>query len=181
MLLTMFAAAIIMGIIIGFVTARVASGDLSSASSVSISWNEMARRSQHSSGRWPTGYLPTWLGGLVGGIVGGLIGRQALSAYVDAFPRPGFDDLGVLLVGTPLAALVGAGLGVWGILRLLGYRRPAISAILFSLLLILFAPIIAGVGSVVLPVNIGIDAGYAVTGILSTLIAALTARSIATR
>ena len=141
----------------------------------------MARRSQHSSGRWPTGYLPTWLGGLVGGIVGGLIGRQALSAYVDAFPRPGFDDLGVLLVGTPLAALVGAGLGVWGILRLLGYRRPAISAILFSLLLILFAPIIAGVGSVVLPVNIGIDAGYAVTGILSTLIAALTARSIATR
>ena len=141
----------------------------------------MARRSQDSSGRWPTGYLPTWFGGLVGGILGGLIGRQVLSAYVDAFPRPGFDDLGVLLVGTPLAALFGAGLGVWGILRLLGYRQPAISAILFCMLLVFFAPIIAGVGSVVLPVNIGIYAGYAVTAILSTLVAALIARSIATR
>jgi hypothetical protein len=119
---------------------------------------------------------------LTGGIVGALAGSYGSTAYVEEFPRPGYlEDLVVVGGVTFLAALIGTGLGVWGILRLMGYRRPVISAILFSMLVAFFAPIVAGVGSVVLPVNIGIDAGYAVTAIFCTLIAALIARSIATR
>jgi hypothetical protein len=118
---------------------------------------------------------------LGGGIVGGLAGWHGSVAYVEAFPRPGFEDIGVVLGVTPLAVLVGAGLGVWGTLRLFGYARPVLTAVLFSLLIVVLVPAIAATGSVVLPVNIGIPSGTAFTVVLSTLVSAQVSRMVVAR
>jgi len=119
------------------------------------------------------GYLLTWLGGLVGTIVGGLTGWYGSVSYVEAFPRPGLEDIGVPLFFVPLAALVGAGFGVWGTLRVVGYPRPALSAILFALLLVVLVPAIAIPGLTLLPT----EAGAALAVTLATFLAAMAVRS----
>ena len=128
---------------------------------------------QEPAGKPRHGYLLTWLGGLVGTIVGGLTGWFGSVVYVEAFPRPGLQDIGVPLVYTPLAALVGAAFGVWGSLRVVGYTRPVFSAILFVLLLVVLVPAFALLGWTVLSTEMG--AAFAVT--LATLLAALAVRS----
>ena len=101
--------------------------------------------------------ISLWLGSLFGAAVGIVLGWAFSGPYERAFPSddPGFD-FGAALPFGALGGIFGSVLGVWILLRLIHVPRAGPSALVWFLLFIVVAPLTAGVGSVLLPVNIGI-------------------------
>ena len=109
--------------------------------------------------------ISLWLGSLVGGPLGIVLGWTLSGYFVEAFilsdptEFPSDDPLegfGIILYSAALAGLIGAVLAVWIPLRLIHAPRAGPSALVSFLLMIVLVPLTAGVGSILLPVNIGI-------------------------
>lgn len=126
------------------------------------------------------GWMATALGGTIGAIVCGTAGMLVAIAYVDSGDYEGLEGLGVLVIGTILAGLVGAALGAAGALKLRGHSRPVASGIVFS---IAAGGLFTGIGLAVSATVPGWDEGplLVVTIALAVIPSALLARAIAGR
>jgi hypothetical protein len=137
----------------------------------------------------PTGWAATAAAGLVTGVLAGyLVWRLSVAYYESRLTEGlrgrrigsgGLEELGATIGNTALGAVLGAGLGAWGIGRLLGYRRPEVSGVLFALLMVVLAPALAGIGAVLLPINIGIGAGAVFAFVTAAALAGIVARMVA--
>ena len=91
----------------------------------------------------------------MGGVTAGFLAWPVLVAYVEAFPLPGLQSIGLIYIVMPTAILIGAGGGAAIALRLREYQSPVSSGFVFALALAALVPAIAGAGAVLLPIDIG--------------------------
>jgi hypothetical protein len=85
---------------------------------------------------------------------GGLAGWPLVDPYAEA--TPGIDAIGCLIYIFRWARLSGRGLGVWLCLRKLRRFFAGLSGVLYAILSPAVIAGIAGLGSIMLPINIGI-------------------------
>ena len=77
----------------------------------------------------------------------------------------------------PAIASITTVAAVWVSLRVTGFARPGVSAGLFLLCVSILIPVVAGLGSLLLPVNIGVvPVGACVTVLVAGFLAAILAR-----
>lgn len=125
--------------------------------------------------------LLTWISGLIGAIVGGLGGWWLGVMWAEATPddpSEPFADLGTVFGSTLLGLVLIPLLSVFAVLRFLQISKPFLSSVVFLLTSAVFMALLVRIGTLLLPVDIGIQGGAVVVVVLGTFGSAIATRRV---